>query len=128
MTELVTKGIKISVKTVFEGTFLKNEFIHYAFSYEIYIKNLSEDATQLLSRKWTILDSLNENETIYGEGVVGKTPIIQPGELHKYKSGCVLRSPNGAMKRFYLMENYSTSSQFKVRIPSFKLSATFAQN
>ncbi|MBT4915390.1 MAG: Co2+/Mg2+ efflux protein ApaG [Formosa sp.] len=128
MTELVTKGIKISVKTVFEGTFLKNEFIHYAFSYEIYIKNLSEDATQLLSRKWTILDSLNENETIYGEGVVGKTPIIQPGELHKYKSGCVLRSPNGAMKGFYLMENYSTSSQFKVRIPSFKLSATFAQN
>jgi len=128
MTELVTKGIKISVKTVFEGTFLKNEFIHYAFSYEIYIKNLSEDATQLLSRKWTILDSLNENETIYGEGVVGKTPIIQPGELHKYKSGCVLRSPNGAMKGFYLMENYSTSSQFKVRIPSFKLNATFAQN
>jgi len=128
MTELVTKGIKISVKTVFEGTFLKNEFIHYAFSYEIYIKNLSEDATQLLSRKWTILDSLNENKTIYGEGVVGKTPIIQPGELHKYKSGCVLRSPNGAMKGFYLMENYSTSSQFKVRIPSFKLSATFAQN
>ncbi|MDC0462698.1 Co2+/Mg2+ efflux protein ApaG [Flavobacteriaceae bacterium] len=128
MTELVTKGIKISVKTVFEGTFLKNEFIHYAFSYEIYIKNLSEDATQLLSRKWTILDSLNENETIYEEGVVGKTPIIQPGELHKYKSGCVLRSPNGAMKGFYLMENYSTSSQFKVRIPSFKLSATFAQN
>jgi len=128
MTELVTKGIKISVKTVFEGTFLKNEFIHYAFSYEIYIKNLSEDATQLLSRKWTILDSLNENETIYGEGVVGKTPIIQPGELHKYKSGCVLRSPNGAMKGFYLMENYSTSSQFKVRISSFKLCATFAQN
>ena len=128
MTELVTKGIKISVKTVFEGTFLKNEFIHYAFSYEIYIKNLSKDATQLLSKKWTILDSLNENETIYGEGVVGKTPIIQPGELHKYKSGCVLRSPNGAMKGFYLMENYSTSSQFKVRIPSFKLSATFAQN
>ena len=128
MTEQVTKGIKISVKTVFEGTFLKNEFIHYAFSYEIYIKNLSEDATQLLSRKWTILDSLNENETIYGEGVVGKTPIIQPGELHKYKSGCLLRSPNGAMKGFYLMENYSTSSQFKVRIPSFKLSATFAQN
>ena len=128
MTELVTKGIKISVKTVLEGTFLKNEFIHYAFSYEIYIKNLSEDATQLLSRKWTILDSLNENETIYGEGVVGKTPIIQPGELHKYKSGCVLRSPNGAMKGYYLMENYSTSSQFKVRIPSFKLSATFAQN
>tara|TARA_Y100000385_G_scaffold272944_1_gene314281 strand:- start:239 stop:625 length:387 start_codon:yes stop_codon:yes gene_type:complete len=128
MTEQVTKGIKISVKTKFEGTFYKNEFIHYAFSYEIFIKNLSEDTTQLLSRKWTILDALNDNETIYGQGVVGKTPIIEPGEFHKYKSGCVLSSPNGAMKGFYIMKNHSTLSQFKVRIPSFKLSATYAQN
>ena len=128
MTEQITKGIKISVKTEFEGTFYKNEFIYYAFSYEITIKNLSEDTTQLLSRKWTILDTLNDNEIIYGEGVVGETPIIQPGKMHKYKSGCVLSSPNGAMKGFYLMKNHSTSSHFKVKIPSFKLNATFAQN
>ena len=128
MTEQVTKGIKISVETAFEGTFYKNECIHYAFSYEISIENLSEDTTQLLARKWTIMDSLNDNETITGEGVVGETPIIQPGRLHSYKSGCVLRSPNGAMKGFYLMKNHSTSSQFKVTIPAFKLNAAFAQN
>ena len=128
MTEQVTKGIKISVETKFEGTFYKNELIRYAFSYEISIKNLSVDTTQLLSRKWTILDALNYNEIIYGEGVVGKTPIIEPGKLHKYKSGCVLSSPNGAMKGFYIMKNHSTSSQFKVKIPLFKLSATYAQN
>ena len=64
MTEQVTKGIKISVETKFEGTFYKNELIRYAFSYEISIKNLSVDTTQLLSRKWTILDALNDNEII----------------------------------------------------------------
>ena len=48
MTEQVTKDIKISVETKFEGTFYKNELIRYAFSYEISIKNLSVDTTQLL--------------------------------------------------------------------------------
>ncbi len=128
MTEQVTKGIKISVQTEFEGTFYKNDTIHYAFSYEIAIENQSGYTTQLLSRKWTIKDALNDEEIITGEGVVGETPIIQPGGFHSYKSGCVLRSPYGAMKGYYLMENISTSDQFKVTIPAFKLSASFAQN
>ena len=128
MTEQVTKGIKISVKTEFEGTFYKNERINYAFSYEISIENLSGDTTQLLAREWTIMDSLNDTETITGEGVVGETPIILPGGSHSYKSGCILRSPNGSMKGFYLMKNNSTSNQFKVTIPAFKLNAAFAQN
>jgi len=128
MTEQVTKGIKISVQTEFEGTFYKNDTIHYAFSYEIAIENQSEYTTQLLSRKWTIKDALNDEEIITGEGVVGETPIIQPGGFHSYKSGCVLRSPYGAMKGYYLMENISTSDLFKVTIPAFKLSASFAQN
>tara|TARA_B110000483_G_scaffold222355_1_gene279262 strand:+ start:1380 stop:1766 length:387 start_codon:yes stop_codon:yes gene_type:complete len=128
MTEQITKGIKISVQTEFKGTFYKNETIHYAFSYEIAIENQSKDTTQLLARKWTIKDALNNEEIITGEGVVGETPIIQPGGLHNYKSVCVLRSPHGAMKGLYLMENISTSNQFKVTIPSFKLSASFAQN
>ena len=128
MTEQVTKGIKISVQTDFEGTFYKNDTIHYAFSYEITIENQSEDTTQLLARKWIIKDALNDVEIITGEGVVGETPIIQPGGFHSYKSGCVLESPHGAMKGFYLMENISASDQFKVTIPSFKLSASFVQN
>jgi ApaG protein len=128
MTEQVTKGIKISVKTEFEGTFYKNERINYAFSYEISIENLSGDTTQLLAREWTIMDSLNDTETITGEGVVGETPIILPGGSHSYKSGCILRSPNGSMKGFYLMKNYLTSNQFQVTIPVFKLNAVFAQN
>jgi ApaG protein len=35
-------------------------------------------------------DSLNENETVDGEGVIGK--VLRPGEQHTYSSGCLLSS------------------------------------
>ncbi|MEM6866147.1 MAG: Co2+/Mg2+ efflux protein ApaG, partial [Bacteroidota bacterium] len=31
----VTKGIKVSVQTTFEGTFFKNYKVHYAFGYTV---------------------------------------------------------------------------------------------
>ncbi|MEP2278734.1 MAG: Co2+/Mg2+ efflux protein ApaG, partial [Maribacter sp.] len=38
MITQVTKGIKISVQTTFEGTFFKNYKMHYAFGYTITIE------------------------------------------------------------------------------------------
>ena len=103
MITQVTKGIKISVQTTFEGTFFKNYKMHYAFGYTITIENQSKDAVQLTSRHWKIYDSLNDMETLDGEGVIGKKPVIQPGESHTYNSGCLLTSPIGAMKGHYNM-------------------------
>ena len=128
MIEQITKGIKISIETEFEGTFYKDNIIHYAFSYEISIENQSSEIAQLIARKWNIMEALNDNEIVIGEGVVGEQPILIPGERHTYKSGCVLKSPFGAMKGNYLMLNPSNSKQFKVTIPTFKLSASFAEN
>jgi ApaG protein len=128
MIEQITKGIKISIETEFEGTFYKDDCIHYAFSYEVVIENQSNEVAQLIARKWEIMEALNENETIIGEGVVGEKPVLIPGDRHTYTSGCVLKSPFGAMKGSYLMINLSNSKQFKVTIPTFKLSASFAQN
>ncbi len=128
MIEQITKGIKISIETEFEGTFYKDDCIHYAFSYEVVIENQSNEVAQLIARKWDIMEALNENETIIGEGVVGEKPILIPGDRHTYSSGCVLKSPFGAMKGSYLMVNPTNSKQFKVTIPTFKLSASFAQN
>ena len=128
MIEQITKGIKISIETEFEGTFYKDDCIHYAFSYEVVIENQSNEVAQLIARKWEIMEALNENETIIGEGVVGEKPVLIPGDRHTYTSGCVLKSPFGAMKGSYLMINISNSKQFKVTIPTFKLSASFAQN
>lgn len=128
MVQLVTRGIKISVETTYEGSFYRDYKIQYAFGYTITIENQSKDVVQLNSRHWDIFDALNNVEIVTGEGVIGQTPVIQPGESHTYSSGCLLSSPFGAMKGFYNMLNFSTNSIFKVTIPTFKLSAPFAIN
>ncbi|SHI70537.1 Co2+/Mg2+ efflux protein ApaG [Flavobacterium haoranii] len=128
MVTQITKGIKISVSTSFEGTYFKNYKIHYAFSYQITIENQSKDSVQLTSRHWEIYDALNNIEIVDGEGVVGKKPVIKPGEKHIYNSGCLLASPIGAMKGHYDMINFTSTKSFQVVIPTFKLSAPFALN
>ena len=128
MVQQVTRGIKISVVTNFEGTFYKNYKIHFAFGYKVTIENQSKDSVQLNARQWTIFDALNAIETVSGEGVIGKKPVLKPGESHTYSSGCLLTSPFGAMQGYYSMVNFTTTKKFNVTIPTFKLSAPFAIN
>lgn len=128
MIQQVTSGIKIMVETTFEGTFYKNYKIHFAFGYRVTIENQSKDTVQLNSRYWKIYDALNNVEVVEGEGVIGKKPVLQPGESHTYNSGCLLTSPFGAMQGHYNMINFTNSAKFKVFIPSFKLCAPFALN
>ncbi|MDP5229293.1 MAG: Co2+/Mg2+ efflux protein ApaG [Cellulophaga sp.] len=127
-TTLITKGIKISVNTSFEGTFFKNYKTHYAFGYTITIENQTKDTVQLTSRHWRIYDSLNELEILDGEGVIGKKPVLQPGASHTYSSGCLLTSTLGAMKGHYNMVNLKSDEKIKVSVPTFKFSAPFILN
>lgn len=128
MVQQITRGVKISVETNFEGTFYKNYKVHFAFGYKISIENGSNDVIQLNSRHWKIFDALNTTEFVDGEGVIGKKPILSPGDTHTYRSGCLLISPFGAMEGHYGMINFSTSEELRVFIPNFKLSAPFALN
>lgn len=128
MVSQITRGIKISVLTIFKGTYFKNHRIHFAFTYEISIENHSKDSVQLTSRHWDIFDSLNDLETVDGEGVIGKKPVLKPGEIHSYSSGCLLLSPFGTMRGYFNMINFTTTKSFKVIVPSFRLSAPFALN
>lgn len=124
----VTKGIKVSVRTTFEGTFFKNYKVHYAFGYTICIENLSKDTVQLTARHWDVFDALKKMETIDGEGVIGRKPVIKPGGSHTYSSGCLLASPVGAMRGHYHMVNFTDAKEFEVEIPTFKFAAPFAIN
>lgn len=128
MVEQITKGIRISVATHFEGTFYKNQQINFAFGYQITIENKGASSVQLLSRYWEILDALNPLETVVGDGVIGQQPILQPGEAHTYSSGCLLHAPFGAMRGHYTMVNFTTGRKFRVLIPTFKLLTPFALN
>ena len=128
MVTQITKGIKVSVESSFEGTYYKESKLHYAFEYSVKIENQSKELVQLDSRHWVILDSLNEEETVDGEGVIGKKPVLKPGQFHTYTSGCLLASPYGAMYGYYRMINLNSTKKFNVMIPVFKLSAPFSLN
>ncbi len=128
MVEEVTKGIKISVNTDFRNSFYKNHQVHFWFGYNITIENQSLDSVQLQARHWEIYDALNYLEIVKGEGVIGKKPILQPGESHTYTSGCILGSPVGAMKGFYKMINLNNTKPFFVSIPLFRLNAPIVLN
>jgi len=121
MVQQITKGIKISVKTKFEGVRYNKYSMQYAFSYEICIENQSKDAVQLISRSWHIFDSLRNTEIVNGEGVVGKKPILAPKQKHIYNSFCLLSSPMGAMHGFFRMINFTSTKSFKVYVPTFQL-------
>ncbi len=128
MVTQITRGIKISVLTTFEGTYFKNQKMHFAFSYHITIENHSKDSVQLTARHWEIYDSLNYLELVDGEGVIGKKPVLKPGETHTYSSGCLLCAPFGTMKGHFTMINFTTTRTFKVTVPAFSLNAPFALN
>lgn len=121
MVQQVTNGIKISVSSNFEGTSYRNYRLYYAFSYQVTIENQSNETVQLLERHWKIYDSLNKTETVEGSGVIGKKPILKPSEKHVYQSNCFLTSAIGAMNGFYNMVSFSSSTTFKVYIPTFQL-------
>jgi len=128
MVSQITRGIKISVGTSFEGTYFRNHKLHFAFSYHVTIENYSKDSVQLKSRHWEIFDSLNNCEYVDGEGVIGKKPVLKPGESHTYSSGGLLASPFGAMRGYYTMINFTSTRTFRVFVPTFRLSAPFALN
>ncbi len=128
MVSQITQGIKISVITNFEGNYIKNYKQNYAFSYQITIENYSKETVQLISRHWEILDSLNNTETVDGEGVIGKKPVIKSGETYVYRSGCLLHSTFGAMTGYFNMINFGTTRNFRVVVPFFKLATPFGLN
>jgi ApaG protein len=97
----------------------------YVFFYTITIHNDSKIACQLLSRHWIIQDSNEKVEEIFGEGVIGEQPLIQPGDKYQYTSGAVLETEIGTMEGRYFMVGKSDQksvNEFEINIPRFTLS------
>ncbi len=128
MIQQITRGIKISVETKFEGSFLKENLPHHAFMYFITIENQSKNVVQLLSRHWKIQEALNRTQYVNGVGVVGKKPILRPGESYTYQSGSLIMSPVGSMSGTFIMINFSNAKKFNVEVPCFKLNVPYILN
>lgn len=70
----------------------------YLFAYHVLVKNNGSQAAQLVSRHWIITDGQQQTQEVKGLGVVGKQPLIGPGQHFEYSSACPLPTPIGTMK------------------------------
>lgn len=128
MVTATTQGVKISVDTIYQDEYSNAANEHYMFAYRITIQNLSDVAIQLMRRKWYIFDSNGVNREVEGEGVVGVQPVIQPGEMYQYVSGCNLKTEMGSMKGHYEMIRLAENASFLVNIPEFQLIVPYKLN
>lgn len=92
----------------------------YVFTYTITIRNTGEIPAQLISRHWIITDANNEIQEVRGLGVIGKQPLLKPGESFEYTSGTAMPTPLGTMKGTYQMVA-EDGTRFEAEIPEFVL-------
>ena len=118
MSSLTTKGIEITVETFFRPN-LGQQPGEYLFAYRITLENHNSFTVQLMRRHWEIFDSIGEKRQVDGGGVIGKQPVLAPGETFQYMSGCNLKSEMGKMWGHYTMLNLDTMREFEVTIPGF---------
>ncbi len=128
MTAATTEGVKVTVETEYMPEYSSPAQNHYVFTYQVTIHNLSNHTIKLLTRHWKIEDAAQKTREINGDGVVGKQPVIEPGEIHRYVSGCNLKSGLGKMSGFYSVERLVDGKPFNVTIPAFSLIVPFRLN
>lgn len=128
MPASITRHIHVQVRAEFAAAQSDPRAGRFIFAYRITITNAGTRKVQLLRRHWHIVDSLGPVREVEGEGVVGETPELAPGEHYSYSSFCDLRSGFGGMQGSYLMRHVDDDSTFKVRIPRFDLLYPYAAN
>ena len=103
------------LRVIATSKFLAQPEAHkYRFTYRIRIENCAEPGGnhyQLLGRSWDITEQdpkfAKDLETMHMNapttGAVGHLPVIAPGHVFEYMSGCDLATPLGRMEGFFYM-------------------------
>ena len=120
MSGTTTRGIRIEVESIYIEERSSPENNQFFFAYRVRIVNESKVTAQLMSRHWTITDSDGRTQEVRGPGVVGKQPILEPGEAFEYSSFCPLETSFGTMHGSYEMVA-ADGRRFAVEIPPFAL-------
>ncbi len=118
MSTAVTDGIRVSVTSEFRQD--RSEGGRFLFTYTVRIANEGARSAQLLTRHWIITDAGGERHEVVGDGVVGKQPLLEPGEAFQYTSFCVLDTPHGSMRGAYGMRR-ADGEEFEAEIAPFAL-------
>ena len=128
MSTAISRGIRVTVRTRFVSEHLRpGGRKQYAFEYTVRISNEGDTTAQLRTRHWIITDGDGKVQEVRGDGVVGQQPRLAPGDVHEYKSGCVLDTPYGSMRGSYHMVR-DDGTEFDAEIAPFALTLPHAMN
>jgi ApaG protein len=120
MYTTTTRAIQVTVRPQYlpdQSDPAKPQFV---WAYQVRIENKGKETVQLRSRHWKITDGLGRQQEVRGPGVVGKTPMLRPGDVFEYTSGTPLATPSGIMGGSYQMVSES-GENFDIEIPTFSL-------
>lgn len=122
MYKAVTNGIRVTVMPRYMEEESSPKDGRYFFAYTVEITNMTPRQVQLSARHWRIVDGDGNRQEVRGSGVVGKQPVLDPGETFSYTSGCPLATPDGTMEGTYTMVG-ADGETFLADIPPFSLDA-----
>jgi ApaG protein len=124
MSDAVTNGIRVEVLSRHSSENSRPTQGDWVFEYTVRITNQGTETVQLISRHWIITDGMDHTEEVKGPGVVGKQPVLAPGESFKYSSWCPLKTPTGVMRGTYQMIS-AGGKPFDIEIAPFALKARY---
>lgn len=123
-SEAVTRGVRVRVESRYDPERSDPSRNQWFFLYSITIANEGTASVQLMTRHWIITDGTGKVEEVRGPGVVGKQPILKPGESFEYTSGCPLNTAFGLMEGTYQMVT-DDGELFDAKIAPFTLSEPY---
>jgi len=86
-SEVVTDKVRVSLTSSYRPERSESSSDKYCFAYNIRITNESDNAIQLVSRRFEIQSvGLPHKDVVSGPGVTGRQPILKPGESFEYTS------------------------------------------
>ncbi|MEY4272380.1 MAG: hypothetical protein RL250_1246 [Verrucomicrobiota bacterium] len=91
----------------------------HAFVYFLTITNVSQETVKLLGRKWVLRSADGTTEVVEGDGIVGETPTLAPGEKFSYNSYHLAGAPLIAEGAFH--GTTADGRRVFVRIPAFPM-------
>lgn len=127
MSIATTHGIRITVRTRYLEDESEPRREKFVFAYQIAIANEGDEDARLLTRHWIIQDAGNHVDEVIGDGVIGQTPVLAPGQEFVYTSYCPLKTEWGMMKGTYGMMR-PDGERFEAIIAPFALLPPYLLN
>lgn len=117
-------GLRVTVDRVVQHTGVQTPPDRpYCFAYFISIHNDTDQDVTIKGRKWVVTNERGEITAVEGDGVVGQSPLIEPGEKFSYNSFHLNDTPTAVAEGSYIGLD-AAGRKVITRIPKFKMIAT----